>query len=914
MKKFTKNIAKEFKNSFGRFLAIMAIIALGVGFLIGISQSTPDMKTSMSDYLTENGAYDVDVKATYGLTQTDIDEIASLTTTDGDDVVADYMPAVTSSVMANIDGSTSRSAVNLIGIDFSVVNGEEPDGKSTYLNYLTLEEGRYPQTASEVVVERPNNYFVEVNVGDKITLPEFSEIDTSNSTYGDIYAQREFTVVGIVSSPDYYYRDAREVTTIGTGVVSLVMYGNYSPTDGEDNNVYNLTKTSQSVFGLVENALSQNSEEEVSVLYTDLWVRAEGAEDYERFYTDYKDYVLELASYIEDKGAEINAEVNASLQDFKDTLSALPDSILGMLGMSREDVENIPTNASWYVLDRASTNVSYVSFDMNVEKVEDIAGIFPIFFIVVAALVALTSMTRMVEQDRMQIGTLKALGYNEGTIMSKYLIYCTLACLIGVVVGILLGFSIMPTIFWNAYATMYFLPELYLGFSWWLAIAVIFGSLAVVVVVTVIACRTTTKEKPSVLMQPKAPKPGKRILLERCTPIWKRIKFKWKATIRNIFRYKKNMILTIVSVLGCTALILTGFGLGDSVQAVTELQYNDIIFYDTIISHNPAQEAQADGELKTYLDSLEEGSYTDVFSESGQLIIGASEDSAGSRESVDLYAVADQTTFRNFVSLHYRTSGREIDVSGEGIIIPENIAIVYDISAGDDITYRTADGIELDLTVLGVCENYTGSQVYMGAENFRAAVGAAGGSIDTAANTYLIKYGYGTDTAAMDADAEKLLSDSSVTGVEFTYTTVSTFDALNETMSFVILILVVSAGALAAIVLYNLTNINIDERRKEIATLRVLGYTKWEVAGYIYRESMILTVVGTLFGLLVGWLLHMFIVGRVNSVWMMFGKVVAPLSYLWAFLITIGFAIVVYAFMLIKLYKIDMAESLKSNE
>lgn len=545
MKKFTKNIAKEFKNSFGRFLAIMAIIALGVGFLIGISQSTPDMKTSMSDYLTENAAYDVDVKATYGLTQTDIDEIASLTTTDGDDVVADYMPAVTSSVMANIDGSTSRSAVNLIGIDFSVVNGEEPDGKSTYLNYLTLEEGRYPRTASEVVVERPNNYFVEVNVGDKITLPEFSEIDTSNSTYGDIYAQREFTVVGIVSSPDYYYRDAREVTTIGTGVVSLVMYGNYTPTDGEDNDVYNLGKENclfwslnldSYNFGGYEIPLDPIREE--SILYTDLWVRAEGAEDYERFYTDYKDYVLELASYIEDKGAEINAEVNA----------AISESLLA---------DNVPANASWYVLDRASTNVSYVSFDMNVEKVEDIAGIFPIFFIVVAALVALTSMTRMVEQDRMQIGTLKALGYNEGTIMSKYLIYCTLACLIGVVVGILLGFSIMPTIFWNAYATMYFLPELYLGFSWWLAIAVIFGSLAVVIVVTVIACRTTTKEKPSVLMQPKAPKPGKRILLERCTPIWKRIKFKWKATIRNIFRYKKNMILTIVSVLGCTALILT---------------------------------------------------------------------------------------------------------------------------------------------------------------------------------------------------------------------------------------------------------------------------------------------------------------------------------------------------------------------
>ena len=903
MKKFSKNIAKEFKNSFGRFLAIMAIIALGVGFLIGVTQATPDMKTSMSDYLIDNAAYDVDVKATYGLTQSDINDIASLKDDDGNDVVEAYMPVVTSSVMANIGGAVSRSAVNLIGLDFSLASADEPS--ENYLNRFTLIEGAFPAEgntdsdgnviplAQQVVVERSNNYFETVQVGDKITLAE--SIGTDNSTYGDIYAQTEFTVVGIVSTPDYYYTDAREVTTIGTGVVSLVMYGNYVPGDTE-NSVYNLTKTGTLFYALNLSIFGSTPIREESIGYTDLWVRVADSEDYERFYTSYKDHVLALSAYIEDLGNEINAEVNTAIED---------NALIGSM---------VPANASWYVLDRASSNVSYVSFDMNVEKVEDIAGIFPIFFIVVAALVALTSMTRMVEQDRMQIGTLKALGYNEGTIMSKYLIYCTLACLIGVVVGILLGFSIMPTIFWNAYATMYFLPELYLGFSWWLAIAVIFGSLAVVIVVTVIACRTTTKEKPSVLMQPKAPKPGKRILLERCTPIWKRIKFKWKATIRNIFRYKKNMILTIVSVLGCTALILTGFGLGDSVQAVTELQYNDIIFYDIIISHNPAQEAQADGELKTYLDPLEEGSYTDVFSESGQLIIGADEDSAGSRESVDLYAVADQTTFRNFVSLHYRTSGREIDVSGEGIIIPENIAIVYDISAGDDITYRTADGIELDLTVLGVCENYTGSQVYMGAENFRAAVEAAGGNIDTAANTYLIKYGYGTDTAAMDADAEKLLSDSSVTGVEFTYTTVSTFDALNETMSFVILILVVSAGALAAIVLYNLTNINIDERRKEIATLRVLGYTKWEVAGYIYRESMILTVVGTLLGLLVGWLLHMFIVGRVNSVWMMFGKAIAPLSYLWAFLITIGFAIVVYAVMLIKLYKIDMAESLKSNE
>ncbi len=904
MKKFSKNIVKEFKNSFGRFLAIMAIIALGVGFLIGISQATPDMKTSMSDYLKDNAAYDIDVKAAYGLTLADIDKISSATDDSGDEVVSAYMPAVTSSITASIDGA-NETAVNLIGIDFSVVTGDNASGD--YLNHLTLEEGSWPSAADEVVVERANNYFEEAEIGDKIVITD--EITTANSTYGDIYAQKEFTVVGIVSSPDYYYRDAREVTTVGTGVVSLVMYGNYSLEEVEnadggteyvasDDSVYDLSKENSLFWSLNLDSYDLGSMtipldpiREDNILYTDLWVQISGSDGYECFYTDYKDYVLNNAAYIEEIGNEINAEVNAAIED-----SLLSGAV--------------PANASWYVLDRASTNVSYVSFDMNVEKVEDIAGIFPIFFIVVAALVALTSMTRMVEQDRMQIGTLKALGYRESTIMIKYLVYCILACIIGLVVGILLGFSIMPNIFWNAYRTMYFLPSLYLGFSWWLALAVVFGSLAVTIVVTIIACRTTTKEKPSTLMQPKAPKPGKRILLERCTPIWKRIKFKWKATIRNIFRYKKNMILTIVSVMGCTALILTGFGLGDSVAAVTELQYNDIIFYDTVVSFDGDYE-YADGDehtLESYIDSLGENRYTDVYSESGQLILG------DSRESVDMYLVTNSEQFSNFVSLHSSASGDALDVAEDGIIIPENIATVYDISAGDEVTYRTADGAELKLTVSGVCEYYTGSDVYMNADNFTAAVEAEGGTVDVSSNAYLIKYGYGDDEDAMNAAAESLLSDPAVTGVEFTYTTLRTFDALNDTMSFVILILVVCAGALAAIVLYNLTNINIDERRKEIATLRVLGYTKWEVAGYIYRESGILTIVGALFGLLVGWLLHMYIVGRVNSVWMMFGKAIAPLSFLWAFLITLGFAIVVYAFMLIKLYKINMAESLKSNE
>ncbi|MCD7729433.1 MAG: ABC transporter permease [Clostridia bacterium] len=876
MKKFPKSIVKEFKNSFGRFVAIMAIIALGVGFLIGISQCTPDMKTSMSDYLRSTSAYDIDIKGSYGLTESDIDEVVTLKDDGGKTVVEAYMPVISTYVMASANGG-SQYATNIIGFDFSLMQGGLSG--ASYLNELELISGRLPEAAGEVVAVRSNNHFEDLEVDDVITLA--ASLDSTNSTYGDVYATETFKVVGIVASPDYFYSDAREVTSIGTGVVGSVLIGNSS-------DIYDLE--SSQFFALLANL---NGE---SVVCTDIWVQVNGADSYEMFSENYKSYVLERAELIESLGDSICEDFNTSLES---------NPMYAMLS-----AQGLTADSGWYVLDRASSNVSYVSYDMNVEKVEDIAGIFPVFFIVVAALVALTSMTRMVEEDRLQIGTLKALGYRESAIMSKYLIYCCLACIIGLVAGILLGFSILPTIIWSAYGTMYSLPSLKLGFSWYIASAVVFGALALTILVTVYACRSTTKENPSKLMQPKAPKPGQRILLEKAGFIWKHLKFKWKATIRNIFRYKKNMVLTIISVMGCTALILTGFGLGDSVDAVTDLQYTDVIYYDTIISYTgdiAEIRAEEDSALADYLDSLDsmgENLWLDIYTESGQLHLDSS------RESVDLYLIQDSEAFAGFTSLHSRKSGDMLDTSADGVIIPENIASVYDIGAGDTITYVTASRQTIELTVSGIAEYYTGSAVYVSESYFKSVTDCA----DCAHNTLLVKYGYGENEEAMEASAQLLLADSYVDGVEFTYTTVSSFSALSSTMGYVVLLLVVCAGALAAIVLYNLTNINIDERRREIATLRVLGYTRWETAGYIYRESGILTLLGTLLGLLLGWLLHKYIVGRVGSVMMMFGQAINPLSYLYSVLITLGFALVVWAFMLIKLFKIDMAESLKSNE
>ena len=876
MRKFTKNILKEFKTSFGRFVAIMAIVALGVGFLIGIMQATPDMRNTMSNFYIDNAAYDIDVKGTYGLTQKDIDAISQ---TEG---VETAVPVISTDV------SLSGEEGDLIGRV-----AELPSLENAALNRLTLVEGSWPSSevqdgVAEVVAVESTHVLSDIKVG------EVFELDASTSTYGDVYAAERVRVVGIVTSPDYYYLDGREVTTLGSGVVETVLYAPQG-TVYEDLTELSALGGNTSMIGLLNTVLG----EEDKIAYTDCWIGLTDTAEYARFTERYKTFVDGTAEKLETLGEENSQTIDNAL----DMLKSNPM-------FSEQLGDAVLADAQWMVLGRADTNVSYISYEMNVDKVEQIAGVFPIFFIVVAALVALTSMTRMVEEDRMQIGTFKALGYGNGRIMSKYLIYCCLATLIGCVVGVLFGFSLLPSIFWRAYATMYRLPGLQLGFSPWLALAVFGVALAGMVLVTWLTCRSSLKEKPSTLMQPKAPKAGKRIALEHVGFLWKPLKFKWKATVRNIFRYKKNMLLTIISVMGCTALILTGFGLNDSVLAATDLQYSKVILYDSAVGYSG--DLPSEGALRDFIGTDEEGErYISVYSESGSLAFD------GGSENVQLYLVEDAAQFNRFVSLHRRENSAIIDITAadadgytlpegaEGaVVVPENIATVYGVEAGDIITYRS--GVRTaSVLVYGVCENYTGTGTYMS----RACYEKLFGAVDD--NTLLVKSG----TAAGDVAAvtEQLLSGGA-TSVDFVSTDIEMFSGLESTMGLVIAVLVVSAGGLAAIVLYNLTNINIDERRREIATLRVLGYRKSEVAGYIYRESAILTVVGSLLGLALGFFLHMFIISRVNSVTMMFGKAIAGLSYLWSFLLTIAFAVIVYAFMLIKLYRIDMAESLKSNE
>ncbi len=870
MTRFTKSIVKSFKTGFARFIAIIAIIALGVGFMIGISQSTPDIKNSMDVYFEGSNAYDIDIKGTYGLSRDDIEKIAEVKFA-GQSAVEYIMPYVSTDAVAYVSLSGVRQSVTtrIMGVDFDVLQG---DGG---INKLTLEEGRLPENKAECVIQRPTNRFKSIPLGSII------QIDASTATYGDVFDGDTLTVVGIVSSPEYYYFDAREVTTVGTGVVGCVAYTwDY---------FYDLSKSS---------SLANLSSLGVEPVYTDAAIILNGSDKYTVFTDEYENYIKDRVSAFSDLGLELNESINEGISSINDMLSRLGSE------------ESIPL-ASWYTLDISSSNYSYVGLRMNADKVNDIAGIFPIFFIVVAALVALTSMSRMIEKERVEIGTFKALGYSNLRIVSKYLIYCGVASVIGCAIGGALGFSILPIVIWKAYGVLYYLPKLVLSFSPVYFVIVLLVALAVTVLVTLYSSRSTILEKPASMMMPKAPAPGKRILLERCTPVWKHLKFSQKATIRNIFRYKRNMLLTIISVMGCTALIFAGFGCGHTISNTINVHFDELQRYDLLVSTDSVS-----AEFSAFLDENE--SYN-LFSEDGTVNIQS--DKSG-LQSVKLYALTYDEQARplsDFMDTTDALTGEQF-VLGEGeAAIGYNYYKYYGMSLGDVVSYSRTDGTDVDFTITHVFGNYVGGALLCSYDYFAKSVGLDSASY--APKSYLINLSGGF-LAGIDEDyddisvylTEVLFSFDGVSSVTFSSDTRAVYAGLDSIMGYITILLVVCAGLLAAIVLYNLTNINIEERNKEIATLKVLGYTQKEVAGYIYRESAVLTIIGALLGLALGALVVWYVTYRLNNAALYFSFFVQWWVYPVAFLLTLAFAAIVYAFMTIKLNKTDMADSLKSNE
>ena len=595
--------------------------------------------------------------------------------------------------------------------------------------------------------------------------------------------------------------------------------------------------------------------------------------------------------------ADGEAEYASSKQEAEEELAKAEQE----LADAQQQIDDIEV-PEWYVLDR-QTNVSFVSFDSNADKVAAIAQVFPVFFFLVAALVALTTMTRMVEEERTQIGTLKALGYTNGAIAFKFLLYAGAASLLGSVFGLLVGFQIFPIVIWNAYRMLYTLPPLVTMFHIPYALAASLAAILCTVLATLGACVSSLRERPARLMLPKAPKAGRRVFLEHIPFIWKHLKFTHKVTARNLLRYKKRFFMTIVGVAGCTALLVAGFGVRDSIGDIVGKQFGELYQYNLTVGIREEDAVETDEALRAVLeDESMVTEYMGMHSESGTLTAGRNTTEATVSVPRDTGRLADFNILRD------RRSGDAVAFGEDTALLTEKQAETLGISVGDTFRVENADGKTATLTLGGIIENYFQGTLYLSASLYEEAFGQA-----PAYTTLLVKVPDPTQEHR-DAVTAALLACDSVQSTSFTNDLESSFSDMLGSIDYIVIVLIVSAAALAFVVLYNLTNINITERQKELATIKVLGFYDREVAAYIFRETAILTVLGALAGLVLGIFLHAFVVRTAEVDMVMFGREIKWLSYVLSFVMTLIFSFLVDIVMNRKLKKIDMVESMKAGE
>lgn len=558
----------------------------------------------------------------------------------------------------------------------------------------------------------------------------------------------------------------------------------------------------------------------------------------------------------------------------------------------------------WYLFTRED-NTGYSSYGSNADKIAAIASVFPVFFFLVAALVALTTMTRMVEEERQQIGTLKALGYSTGQIAWKYLLYAALASAAGSVIGLLIGFRLFPYIIINAYNIMYDIPQALTPFRVPYALLSSLVVIACTLGATLSACWAELREVPAQLMLPKAPKAGKRVFLEYLTPLWSRMKFTHKVAARNLIRYKKRFFMTVIGISGCTALLVTGFGIKDSVSHIVSLQYDELNQYQLMVGLKDESALEGRALQSILEDEGQIAEFLPVMQSDGKMV----PKSGCPNDSVTIFTPSDVSALPNYFQFRHRTDSDPVVFDENAVIITEKLSERQRLKIGDKITVKNQDEKEASFTVTDICENYVGNTLYLSPAAYAEAFGQP-----AEINLILCKLPEGMEETDCEALSTSLLECRDVAATRFTTELSESFGNSIRSIDSIIVVLIISAGALAFVVLYNLTNINISERVKEIATIKVLGFYDGEVSAYIYRENAVLTLIGDAVGLVLGVFLHQFVVRTAEIDIVMFGRVVYPLSFVWSALLTVLFSVLVNLVMHRKLKKISMVESMKAPE
>lgn len=560
-------------------------------------------------------------------------------------------------------------------------------------------------------------------------------------------------------------------------------------------------------------------------------------------------------------------------------------------------------NAQWYVQDRSSLP-EYTGFGDNADRIRAIAKVFPILFFIVAALISLTTMTRMVEEQRTQIGTLKALGYGKLSIAGKYLNYALLATVGGSIFGVLFGEKVFPYIIVTAYKIMYtHVPDVVIPYNWEYGIMAAGAAILCTGLATLLACYKELASQPAVLMRPPAPKQGKRVFLERIPFIWKHLSFIWKSTIRNLIRYKKRFFMTVFGIGGCMALMIVGFGLRDSIFAIGKLQYGELQLYDGMVILNTDAEEEDKKEPVEYLSS--EKAVSDImegYSKRITISKGKEEQEVYLSVPFDIEKNKEFQVFRN------RITKKEFEMEKNSVILTEKAAQLLDVEKGDKIMLDDKDEKQAELRVTDICENYMEHYLYISPETYRDIYGE-----NMEPNTVYFKMKDFSENGLKEI-GENILDKRGALNVTYTYNIQGQLDDMLESLDIVIVVLIISAGLLAFVVLYNLNNINITERKRELATIKVLGFYDKEVSAYVFRENILLTIIGVIVGIALGSMLHRFVIVTVEIDSVMFTRIIENISFVLSAALTCLFSFLVNAVMYFKLKKIDMVESLKSVE
>ena len=601
---------------------------------------------------------------------------------------------------------------------------------------------------------------------------------------------------------------------------------------------------------------------------------------------------------LKENKAKLKTELNKAKKELQEAEEKIADGE-EKIKDAKKQIKKIE-KPTLYILDRDS-HQSFVEYEGCANSIDALAKIFPVFFFAVAALVCLTTMTRMVDEQRINIGTLKGLGYKTSQISKKYILYALIACITGSILGLAIGFSVFPTVIFFAYGMMYSIENIVYVFSIPIAIGITSLVLIIIILSAYMACRKELKETPAILMRPKAPKSGKRILLERVPFIWNRFSFISKVTVRNIFRYKKRFLMTVLGIAGCTALILTGFGIKDSIEMILTGQYGTLFKYDMSLVIQSDMTDKQIYELRKNLSDIDEINKYEFFSyENGDIKVN------NTTKEITIVVPENLKKMDKFIHLQDRKTQNPIELNNKGIVLTEKIARDLGVKAGDEIELINSDDKKAKIKVSHITENYISHYAYISPENYIKLF-----EKDLDFNR-LIGILNNPSVKIEDKLSKKLFDIETVDGITFNTASKETFHNTIKNLNYVVLIMIISAGALAFVVLYNLTNVNISERIREIATIKVLGFYDKEVSAYIYRENIILTIIGTVVGLGLGTILHKFIMVTVEIQSMMFGRVIDISSYFIAAVLTIVLSLFVNLAMFYKLRNVKMVESLKS--